>query len=322
MTLFIPIILILACVAVLALAVFFAWNDYLSPTVIQQQQRLKVIKIMNTKPITVGLQFKRVLSHNERVATFIKGIPYSSTLDKLLMQAGIQYTMDRMLIAALAIFAIVFATGTFFSIHFILITLASLGVSALLVVYLVFRKNNRRNLIDDQLPEALDMISQTMLAGHALNGAILLASSEASEPIASELRYVVDEINYGISARNAILALTDRIDSEFIRLFVASVLIQIDTGGNMADILKNTSFIIRERKKFKASTRSLTAEVRLSALILGCLPFFIIGLLSVINPGFMSVLWKDDLGMKFMMASVLLMALGSLWLWRLIKTPF
>lgn len=322
MHLFWPALLVFAAIASLAGACLFAWHDFLSPRVAQQTSRLNAIQTMNTRSTVSSLQFKRVLCLNDRAAVFLKNFVWILALDKLLVQAGIHYRVDQFLsFLALTLVGITVACGVLsLNISF---SAFLLGLTiSVFFGYLVLKRQNRRDLIDDQLPEALDLISQAMQAGHALSSAILLASNEGSDPMASELRGVFDEINYGISTRQAILSLSERIDSEYIRLFVTSVLIQIDTGGNMAEILKSTSFLIRDRKKFKAAARVLTAEARISALILGALPFVIVGLLMVINPAFISVLWQDPLGLKLLMTSLAMMVVGALWMWRLIHTPY
>jgi tight adherence protein B len=315
-------LLVFMCIASLIWAGFFAWLDYLSPRLSQQEKRLDIIQSMNQDALASTIQYKRVLSSNDRIANYLKNFSIIVSLDKLLVHAGVALLVDQfLLVLSLSVFLII-GIGLFFSLHISLIFLLVAGIIAGFFTYLFFHKQRRRALIDDQLPEALDLISQAMQAGHALSSAILLASNEGSEPIASEFRWVFDEINYGLSTREAILQLSERVDSEYVRLFVTSVLIQIDTGGNMADLLKNTSFLIRDRKKFKAAARVLTAEARISALILGSLPFVIISLLTIINPGFISVLWHDDLGLKLLGASFGLMVIGALWIWRLIHFSY
>jgi tight adherence protein B len=300
----------------------FAWNDFFSPHAAQQATRLSAIQAMSTRSAMPSLRFKRVLSLSEPVARNLKKFPLILALDTLLVQAGIHWRMDQfltlLLLCEMAVIGVVLAL----SLSVFTLLFSVIFVVVLFLAYVSSKKQTRSSRIEAQLPESLDLISQAMLAGHALSSAILLAANEGADPIASELRIVFDEINYGISTREAMLALADRNDSEYVRLFVTSVLIQIDTGGNMAEMLKNTSFLIRDRKKFKSAARVLTAEARISAWILGALPFAIVGLLMLLNPAFISVLWRDELGLKLMMMSFSLMVAGSLWMWRLIRAPY
>ncbi len=315
-------VLVFATVLVAFWAGLFAWNDFFSPRAAQQATRLSSIQAMNMRSSMPSLRFKRVLSLSEPVARNLKKFPLILALDTLLVQAGIHWRMDQSLTLLLLCEMAVIGVGLALSLSVFFLFFSVIFVVVLFLAYVSSKKQTRSRRIEAQLPESLDLISQAMLAGHALSSAILLAANEGADPIASELRIVFDEINYGISTREAMLAMAARNDSEYVRLFVTSVLIQIDTGGNMAEMLKNTSFLIRDRKKFKSAARVLTAEARISAWILGALPFAIVGLLMLLNPAFISVLWRDELGLKLMMISFSLMVAGSLWMWRLIRAPY
>ncbi|MEY4073851.1 MAG: hypothetical protein RJA29_1208 [Pseudomonadota bacterium] len=145
-----------------------------------------------------------------------------------------------------------------------------------------------------------------------------MVGEQAQEPIASEFKATFDEINFGISARTAIEDFSERVGSEYVRLFVVSTLIQMETGGNMAEILHNTAQLIRERQQLQASVKVLSAEGRVSALILSTLPFALGAFLALINPGFVAVLWTDPLGLKMLLIALALMFLGVFWMWRMI----
>lgn len=183
------------------------------------------------------------------------------------------------------------------------------------------RQMRRRRQIEAQLPDALDLIARAMQAGHALSSAVLLAASEGPEPLASEWQTIFDQINFGIPTRVAIEAFAERVGSDDVRLFVVSILVQMETGGNMADILKNTADLIRQREQLRASVKVLSAEGRISALILSVLPFGLAALLTLINPGFISVLWTDPLGVRLLLGALALMLAGIVWMWRMIDIP-
>lgn len=322
MTMVLLSVLVFAMALGLFWAVVFAWHDFFSAHAAHQAARFSAIQAMNQRSSSSSVRYKRVLSLNDQVAKQLKKYAWFISLDRLLAQAGVQWRVDQCLMALACTAIGVMVLGLLFSLNIGIVSAIILGCVALPLAYLVWRRQRRRQRMDEQLPEALDLISQAMQAGHALSSAILLAANEGSDPIASEFRWVFDEINYGISTRQAMLSFAERIDSEYVRLLVTSVLIQIDTGGNMTEILKNTSYLIRDRRKFKSAARVLTAEARISAWILGALPFIIVGLLMTINPGFISVLWHDDLGLNLLMLSFGLMCVGSLWMWRLIHTPY
>ncbi len=314
--------LIFTSVLCLVWALLFAWNDFLSSKVVKKEYRYNAITEMGKIHSNDAVSYKRVLSINKFISNYFKNIKPILVLDKIIVQAGFSLRVDQFLLLVVLAVVTVTGLGYYFSLKIYIIALIILATIILFISYILLKRNKRRDLIDAQLPEALDLISQAMQAGHALSSAILLASNETSEPIATELRCVFDEINYGISTRQSIVSLSERVDSDYIRLFVASVLIQIDTGGNMAEMLKNTSFLIRDRSKFKSVTRVLTAEARISALILGLLPFVVIGLMQFINPGFISVLWYDPLGINLLISSMVLMLFGAFWIWRLVNFDY
>jgi tight adherence protein B len=132
------------------------------------------------------------------------------------------------------------------------------------------------------------------------------------------LHKVFDEIHYGLDLRQAMTGLAERIDSDDVRFFVISVLVQHDTGGNLADILKNTATLIRERQKIRGVIRVLSGEGRISAWILSLLPFALAGVLNLVNPEFMSTLWTAPQGLQMLSICLMLMLAGIIWMWRLI----
>jgi len=169
------------------------------------------------------------------------------------------------------------------------------------------------------LPDALDMMSRAMRAGHAFPGALQMVGDESPQPIAGEFKLTFDEINYGISLQDALLNLATRVPSTDLRYFVIAVLIQRETGGNLSEVLNNISKLIRERLKLLATIRVLSAEGRMSAWILTILPFALGTVVSILNPKMMSILWTDEMGRKLMAGAVILMILGIIWMWRMIK---
>lgn len=172
--------------------------------------------------------------------------------------------------------------------------------------------------IEAQLPDTLDLLARAMLAGHAFTSALRLAAKDAPPPLSQELQRVFDEVNYGLDLKEAMSAMAERVASNDVRFFVIAVLVQHETGGNLAAILQNTAMLIRERQKIRGVIRVLSGEGRVSAWILSVLPFVLAGVLNLLNPGFMSTLWTHALGLQMLQVCLLLMLLGVVWMWRLI----
>jgi len=185
-------------------------------------------------------------------------------------------------------------------------------------VYLLHRRGQRMAQIELHLPDVLDLIARSMQAGHAFSSALKMAASDAKPPLSTELRRVFDEINYGLDMRQALSDMAERVASDDVRFFVIAVLIQHETGGNLAEILKNTANLIRERQKLRGVIRVLSGEGRVSAWILSLLPVGLAAALNLINPEFMSTLWTSPLGLQMLYVCMTLMLVGMVWMWRLI----
>jgi len=169
------------------------------------------------------------------------------------------------------------------------------------------------------LPDALDLMARSMQAGHAFTSALQVAANDCAPPLSHELRAVFEEISFGVGTTQALQALSDRVASDDVRYFVVAVVIQSETGGNLAEVLKTTAQLIRERKKIMGVVRVLSAEGRISAVILSILPFALAALMSLLNPGFISKLWKDPMGLQLVYFSLVLMGMGILWMWKMIQ---
>jgi tight adherence protein B len=184
---------------------------------------------------------------------------------------------------------------------------------------LQYRRSNRLKIFEQQLPEALDTMSRALRAGHALPNAIKMISEEMADPIASEFRTVFDEVNFGFSMQDALLNLATRVPMTDLRYFVIAVLIQRETGGNLAELLGNISALIRARLKLLATVRVLSAEGRLSAWILTLLPFALGFVINMINPDFMKILWEDTGGQKMVGVAAVMMVVGIFWMRKIVR---
>jgi len=137
--------------------------------------------------------------------------------------------------------------------------------------------------------------------------------------MSEELRPVFNEIQYGESPNEALRHWAERVAGEDVRIFVIAVRIQSETGGNLAELLHQTAALIRQRQKLRGTVRVLSAEGRISALVLTLLPFGLAGLLTTLNPGFMAQLWTTLTGQRLLTLALLQMGLGVLWMWRLVR---
>lgn len=182
-----------------------------------------------------------------------------------------------------------------------------------------FKRTKRIRAFNDALAECIDMLSRALRAGYSVIGAIEMLSENAREPAASEFREVFKQQNLGLPMRDALLQLLDRMPSLDLRVLVTAMLVQKDTGGNLAEILDRTVFVIRERLRIQGEIRVHTAQGRLTGWILTGLPVVMLVLMNLVNPGYSSVLLHDPLGHKMIYISVGMLAAGAFIIRRIVN---
>lgn len=184
-------------------------------------------------------------------------------------------------------------------------------IGALLPIFFLNRKEKARlHAFQEQLPDALDMLVSAMKAGYSFQAAMKFIGEEVPHPLGPEFARFYEEQRLGMEVRTALLALQDRVDSLDLRMFVTAILIQRETGGNLAEVLGKISTLMRERSALKGEIETLTAESKLSARILGALPFVVFGMVNLLNPGFMRPMLETDYGPWVFFAATLSVGMG------------
>jgi tight adherence protein B len=191
-------------------------------------------------------------------------------------------------------------------------------LGALPAGYLYWLKNQRMKMFERQLPEALELVSRALRSGHAFSVGLKLVGDEAADPIGIEFRRVFDEISMGVALPQALQNMTDRLECVDLRFFVTSVLVQRETGGNLAEIIDSLAGMIRKRFELHLKVRALSAEGRFSAIILFALPIVVGGILYKMNPDYMSTLFTDPMGQKMLMVGSFLMVTGAIIMKRMV----
>lgn len=176
------------------------------------------------------------------------------------------------------------------------------------------RRNTRVERIERQFPEALDLMSRSMRAGHSFPSAVKMVADEVPEPLGRDFRILFDEMNYGVPTNDALAHLADRVPLPDVSYFVVAVMIQRESGGNLAELLDKIALIVRERLKLLGEVRTLSAEGKLSAIILTALPFGVGLVVNIVNPEFMAVLWSDPAGLRMVGVALFMMLMGILWM--------
>lgn len=295
------------------------WNATRGPEIQRINQRIQAMSAGNYEGRPALLIKQRLLSETPAVEKVLLRIPRIHRLDRLLEQSGSSMSVAQflatMLLAALAGMLL----GYVLSLPWLITLLLGLAAASLPYIAILNKKHKRVNKIERQLPDALDLMSRALRAGHSFPSALDMVAKEGQQPISQEFRIVSDEVNFGIPMSDALNNLAVRVPVTDLRYFVIAVLIQRDTGGNLAELLDNLAGLIRERFKLLGHIKVLSAEGRLSAWILTILPFAMVLLINIINPRLMSVLWTDNFGQKLSAAAMVAMVLGVIWMWRIIK---
>lgn len=295
------------------------WNQRRGPEARRMEQRLRAASAGGHSEEQLTILKQRALSGSEGVQRLLLAVPRVHSLDRILMQSGLTMSVGDLLGLTL-IFG---AAGLFVPIFFgrgALIGICLAIVSGSLPMLYVLRAKAKRMVrVENQLPDAIDLMGRAMRAGHAFPNALKMVGDEMSAPLGLEFRILFDEINYGVKLEDALLNLLTRVPSTDLQYFVVALLIQRQTGGNLAELLDNISAIVRSRIKLMGEVRTLSAEGKLSAWILSLLPFATALLINIVNPGFLTVLWTDPVGLKMVYAALFMMAFGIWWMTRIIK---
>ena len=178
------------------------------------------------------------------------------------------------------------------------------------IVWLGSKEKKRLNSFQEQLPEAIDMLVSAMKAGYSFQAAMKFIGEEVPGPLGPEFARFYEEQRLGMEVRIALLALQERVNSLDLRMFVTAILIQRETGGNLSEVLGKISTLMRERSALKGEIATLTAESKLSARILGALPFVVFGMVNLLNPGFMRPMMATTYGPWVFLAAGLSVSMG------------
>ena len=299
--------------------VFMWWNTTRGPEARRMVRRLRAASAGGHGSEQLSILKQRVLSRSSIMQRILLAVPHVQSVDKLIVQSGVSMTVGDLILLTV----LLAAAGMFGPIYFgrgILFGIVAAGILASLpTLYILRARTKRLQRLESQLPDAIDLMGRAMRAGHAFPNALKMVGDEMADPIGTEFRTLFDEINYGVKLEDALLNLLERVPSTDLQYFVVALLVQRETGGNLAELLDNISAIVRARIKLMGEIRTLSAEGRLSAWILSLLPFATAFMINLVNPGFLSVLWKDPFGMTLIYGALFMMLVGIWWMRQIIR---
>lgn len=297
---------------------YLLWSDTRGPDQRRVQKRLNLMTAEDLTGNSLTLSKRRVLSEQAHLQKILEQMPGVQSLDRLLLQAGSALNVAKLLTLSALTAVSVSTLGAWIWGAYLAWPAALLGM-VLPLLHLRWLRQRRLRKMAAQLPEVLDLICRSLKAGHAFSSCLAMVGQESPEPIASEFKTTFDEITFGMSTKNALLNLAQRVPIGDVRYLVVAVVIQLETGGNLTELLQLLSVLIRERFKLLAKVRVLAAEGKLSAYIMLALPFLVTGALQLVNPNYISVLFDTEVGRQVVTLSLLMMAVGVVWMWRVVK---
>lgn len=308
---------IFVAVVLLLEGIFLAFRALRNPETRRLRKELKVLSVNRTGELQ-DITKKRPLSAVPWLNDFLTRIPIMHQIDAMLIQANSRTPLGVFLLLSLVLFIIGWILFDLIVGGVLIGFIMGLVFAAAPFLYIIVAKNQRMAKFERQLPDALDLIARSLRAGHAFSGALQMVAQEFSDPVGPEFAKTFAEINFGISVPDALKNLTQRIDCQDLKFFAISVIIQRESGGNLAEILESIGSLIRERFKLRGRIATLAAEGKLSAIILIALPFLVAGLIFMMNREYLSLLFEESIGRIMMVLAVVGMLIGSIIMKKLV----
>lgn len=288
----------------------YGYKNMRSPNRAKIRKRLRKSVYAEDNQAGTDILRKRVLSEIPFLNRLLLKTPGILKLDNLISQANATYPIGFFILLALFLAVLGFLVGNTVIKNRLLAVMLMFLCGSFPFLYLLILKQKRTEKFKKQLPEALDLMSRALKAGHAFTNGLKLAADEFNDPLGPEFAEVLDEINFGVSVSNALRNLAKRVECPEIKYFVVGVILQRETGGNLAELMGILAFLIREKFKFQGKVRTLSAEGRLSAFILIALPFGIAGWMWFSNPKYLDPLLTDPVGKIMIIGAAIMMVFG------------
>lgn len=249
----------------------------------------------------------------------LQQLPPVQRLHQWVRSAGTGRTLGQLLLLSAALFLAGALAPLLRGAGGLLALVCAPTLGALPWLWVAQRRARRMERLQQQLPMALDLMGRALRSGHTLSSALRMVGDEVADPLGTEFRQLCDEVNFGMPMVEALSRLSRRVPLEDMRYLSVAVMIQREAGGNLTELLDGLAALVRARFKLFGQVRTYSAEGRLSAWILGLMPFVVAGLMHVTNPEFMSLLWTEPTGRKLVAGALGLMVLGALWMRKIIR---
>lgn len=282
------------------------------------QQRLKQMQTNQVPQPMKGLWRDSSLSTIPLLDRMLKAFPRDSDVQLLLLQAGNPCNLGTLVLMCSVLAAMGLLVGAWREHLGLALLLGGVGAT-LPLAWLRFLRKKRLQAFDEQFPDAVEMMARALRAGHSFASALRMVGDESEDPVGGEFAKAFEDYSFGKSLEHALADLVRRVGLQDVKFFVTAVVLQKETGGNLAEILDNIGGIIREHFRLMRQIRALSAEGRLSGLILSLMPPALLGILYVVSPGYVAMLFDHHLGTTILATGAGFQLLGMLVIRRLVN---
>lgn len=307
--LFIALVIFIGSLLIIEMLVY-AFKMMRKPDGGQIRKRLKNLYVYEQKQGSVDIERKRIYSEVKILNRILARMPAINRVDRLLQQAGSGSSLGSFLLLSIGLCLCGYFLAGFFQTSWATSIVAGIFLGFSPLLNLILKKKQRMAKFEKQLPDALELVGRALRAGHAFTNGMKLAAEEFGDPLGPEFEKTLAEINFGVSVPDALTEMTRRTESPDLKFFVIAVILQRETGGNLAEIIDSIAYIIRERFKLRGKIKILAAEGKLSAIILVALPFLIAAYIRIVNPEYLDFLLTRTAGQVMLAGACIMMAAG------------
>ena len=246
----------------------------------------------------------------------------ATPLQRTILQSGMDMTVGGLVLASIVV-ALAVAAVVLFAVPYPWAAIpAGLIAGAIPTLFVKHKARKRLEKFEEQFPDAIDLVARALRAGHALPTALQMVADEVQDPIGEEFKRLFDQHSYGMALPEALRAFGDRVPLLDARFFVTAILTQREMGGNLSEVLDKLASVIRDRFKVKRQVRVVSAHGRITGVVLGFLPPTVAGILLIISPQHMALLFKDPLGLYMVGAAVFLQVVGVLAIRKIVDVEY
>lgn len=283
------------------------------------KKRLSRISTKEHRPSASKMLREKYLRNLNPLERNLEMLPGMERLALLIEQSGRNTPAHRLMLLSVSMGLAIGGLAWFFTNNLLIGLLTGVLVSVIPFLKINMDRSKRMAKFEEQLPEAMDIMVRALKAGHPFTGTLRLVAEEMNEPISKEFGITFSDINYGLDVKQAFLNMLERIPNMTLMTLVIAVIVQRETGGNLAETLANISAVIRGRFRFQRKVSTLSAEGRMSAWVLVLIPFVLFVGLMVTTPSYLTIMIEDPKGIKIISVAFTMVVIGIFWLRRIIR---